>query len=480
MLDGRCTVQADDYCTVMRKIEELTRSWLARPLDTILADDSLVGQRLAAFDTLSLDFDVAIFGFCRWGQQRMYDFLADYDDPEIISTVEQFFLETVDAFPMRGLITTREAILHEHEPTTVPAPEAPLPDGRAPVLREPFPRAFADQNLFLQPWLQQTVVGAPGPLPVPLVEDGNGELHFYLLHLFSGRRRDDDCEAWAHRLIGDYFPGIHVHVIAVDTAIHCELGNVLGPCYATLQSLCQRGVFSAMITGPPCETWTAARHLPPPPGRERPRPLRSATRPWGLIRLDAAELRQLGTGSSLFLRSAALELRVALAGGGSVMEHPRTPDDPEYASVWRTMVQQGFLGCLDAARICQIHQFQFGAASVKPTNLRAVGLAGFLKFMHEEKDFTLPKPQYVLAGYDDFEHSFRTSAAKEYPPALCRALISSTFRALAARRRQHGTRIVPYAELADAEKSWMTAVEQAGRLTPAFGRTFLPDYQPHV
>ena len=85
-------------------------------------------------------------------------------------------------------------------------------------------------------------------------------------------------------------------------------------------------------TGPPCETWTAARHLvcEELQGRE---PKRSSSRPWGLAGLSHRELDQLHIGSHLMLNSMGIEMRIYHAGGGAVMEHPAILDQPDYASV---------------------------------------------------------------------------------------------------------------------------------------------------
>ncbi len=49
--------------------------------------------------------------------------------------------------------------------------------------------------------------------------------------------------------------------------------------------LARAGVFAVSLGGPPCETWSAARHLELESGKG-PRPLRSAMSSWGLTHLD--------------------------------------------------------------------------------------------------------------------------------------------------------------------------------------------------
>eukprot|EP00438_Fugacium_kawagutii_P007342 Skav219309 [mRNA] locus=scaffold1152:30478:33513:+ [translate_table: standard] len=474
-------IAQEDKETIFARLQVITHDWLQLYGAMDPDDGSLVHEWLQFLEDFPAGADVGFLGFCLWGQQAMYSFLETLEDVDAIEFVEAQFLETAGSHPMWELLTAFEAVHHEQEPQgDLPVLES-VPERRAPVLREPFPRCFRDQEVFLRPLFSQRILDAPGPQPVPLIQDAHGKLHLYILHLFAGRRRVDDCETWAHRLVEEYFgKDVTVHMIAVDTAIHPELCNVLGASYSAMVRLCDLGVFGLSLTGPPCETWTAARHLPTEhPDGKGPRPLRSATKAWGLPLLEYQELRQVDVGSQLYLRSAALELRVQLHGGGGVMEHPRTPEDVSYASVWRTEVQQGFLGQLDAAIICAVNQFQFGASSVKPTNLRALGMDGFLRYIHEEKDTTIPKPQAVLQGYDYFQKAYRTSAAKEYPPALCRALIKASFRALAVRRQRQGDRVLPLDAIPSDLQQWMAAVETANRHAAAFGLVHhLPDYQP--
>lgn len=50
--------------------------------------------------------------------------------------------------------------------------------------------------------------------------------------------------------------------MSVDTAIHAEYGNLdEGANYDRIVGLADRGIFAADLSGPPCETWSGARHL---------------------------------------------------------------------------------------------------------------------------------------------------------------------------------------------------------------------------
>ncbi len=90
-------------------------------------------------------------------------------------------------------------------------------------------------------------------------------------------------------------------MFSVDTAVHPEHGNLsAGQNLDLLLRLASEGLFCLCISGPPCETWSAARHNKLEDTKRRaPRPLRSASKPWGLSQLTMRELKQLTTGSHI-------------------------------------------------------------------------------------------------------------------------------------------------------------------------------------
>ena len=97
-----------------------------------------------------------------------------------------------------------------------------------------------------------------------------------------------------------------------------------GDNYKRILRLAGCGTFIGSLSGPPCETFSPARHMPKPdnfPGRW-PRPLRSMLRPWGLSALSQGELEQLRVGSQLYINSALVEFEVVHNGGYSLLEHP--------------------------------------------------------------------------------------------------------------------------------------------------------------
>ena len=152
----------------------------------------------------------------------------------------------------------------------------------------------------------------------------DGELTVYTLHLFSGRRCLEDCHWWMERLAPRYFPNIRVSMLSVDAAVHYTQYGDLGPGdnLRIITQLAIEGCLIASLSGPPCETFSAARRVrgDTPDAAFWPRPLRSSAEPWGIPFLSLRGLR--GTGSVLMLSGWNIEVPIVLGGGASEMEHP--------------------------------------------------------------------------------------------------------------------------------------------------------------
>lgn len=112
-------------------------------------------------------------------------------------------------------------------------------------------------------------------------------------------------------------------MLSIDTAVggaQCDL--LSGPGLDSLMRIVQTGIITGSLSGPPHETWSAARHLQLPPQLQAkwPRPLRSSDRGWGIAFLTQRELQQLATGSALMLLSSPSCFRV--------VRHSRDPREP--------------------------------------------------------------------------------------------------------------------------------------------------------
>eukprot|EP00438_Fugacium_kawagutii_P001623 Skav211741 [mRNA] locus=scaffold1548:167063:169049:- [translate_table: standard] len=420
--DAAFPAQLDDqlYFSLAPALTLTTRQWLAQHGAADIDEDVLADRWLACLcheDPADEAMNAEALVFLTWGQTAMYEMLDSLEDPDQIATVEEAFMAFADDHPMWHLLHQREQVLHERAPSP-PPPRQPVvhTDTRQIMLREPLPCNFRNQQQFLRPWTSPVLLGFPRCDRVPIVADCHGQRHIYILHLFSGHPRDEDCAHW-----------VFLHM--AFPALHAKPGRQRDTCHRRLAS------------------------------KTKPRPLRDADRLWGLRLLDSTELQQLRVGTALMFKGLEIQTDIVLHGGASVMEHPQEPEDPTFASIWRSEIQKNVIGRLPAAKLYTLAQYQYGAASVKPTALRSAGMNDFAGLFRSFADPSLPRPTNVLAGYDDFQKEFRTAAAKAYPPGLCRALIETAFISLSRRIQKSGTRAVQWDSLSDAERNWLAAVE---------------------
>ena len=267
--------------------------------------------------------------------------------------------------------------------------------------------------------------------------------------------------------------------MSIDTAVCGELCDLLrGPGLRALHNIVEAGLVAGTLSGPPCETWSAARHLQPPDGATArwPRPLRSEAQPWGLEFLTYKEVQQLSVGSALMLSNIEIEIKVVLRDGAALQEHPAPHDQEEYASVWRTALQRVLCRAAPHSKQIRIQQWKYGSVAVKPTIMRAMGLPYAAQSLHRQADPLRVRPEKLLQGVDEATGLFRTAQAKEYPSELCRALVVTLFEGLAKRRRAEGSTIRYASQLGEREAQWLSTVMQCSQTV--FAGHFLPDYQP--
>eukprot|EP00435_Cladocopium_sp_Y103_P009387 s2455_g2.t1 len=331
------------------------------------------------------------------------------------------------------------------------------------------------QNMLLAPLFTGRLL-IPDCLKVPICVE-KGKKVMWILHLFSGRRRKGDCHWWLSHIGHHLSPDIEVRLLSLDTAVHSTLGDLsAGANFRLVRDLAHRGAFAACLTGPPCETFSAARHIELD-DFVGPRPLRSAELPWGLPGRSSRELRQLDMGTELLLNSQQIEVATVLAGGGSLMEHPWENDDPSKASVWRTLAQTQWIMSLPGAFRHFVEQWKFGSPGIKPTCLRALNLGPeqiVQRALQDGMELWRARPQTQLKGRTS-AGVFRTAAAKEYSSALCRSLVVATLRGLRSRIEAHGT--IESVQLSSTESQWIVDAWNASHQVTR--QSFLPDYQGH-
>jgi len=181
-------------------------------------------------------------------------------------------------------------------------------------------------------------------------------------------------------------------------------------------------------------------------------------------------------GSRLFMHSIIAEVSLVLAGACSLMEHPAEHQDEARASVWRTQCHREWVMKLPDAWQHRIEQWQYGAAGVKPTTLRALNM-GPPHIVHQvlqtNRDPLALRPCNPLRGRTA-DGSFRTAAAKEYPVGLCRTLVLATLESLKYKISQFGT--CTAADLSASESVWLNSLYMKACSASLSGK-FLPDFQ---
>ena len=393
-----------------------------------------------------------------------------------VTAVESTYLDVVDSFPEWHLEQRRE---HLRTASAPDAPDLALPpavaDRRKFQLLEPLPDAIGEQQSVLSRALGGDLCAWPLRGGVPVLHRADGRRCIIFLHLFVGRRRDRDCHIWLQTLSPEYLPGYTCVMVSADTAIDGNLAA--GEALQSLLRLARAGVFAMVLTGPPCETWTSARRLPPASelAHRWPRPLRSASHPWGTHGLTTGELHQLSQGSSLMLTSLEIELHV-IHGGGAAMEHPDIPRDATHVSIWRTDLHRQLFGRRDICQQLRVEQWRFGATAIKPTILRFVGRPPLAKVLYQQYNYSHERPEQSLGGWDFETKSYRTAAAKEYPAEVCRALMLASLHGLRTRLYKDGSQPAHESQLEERDIAWMDRLAQSGL---AIARSHhLAGYQP--
>eukprot|EP00438_Fugacium_kawagutii_P033128 Skav217300 [mRNA] locus=scaffold1466:225258:230210:+ [translate_table: standard] len=403
--------------------------------------------------------DWAAIQFLDWGASDLLSGVDGFIDGEAEQLVDVAFsavAEVLPQFQQRQLcgsierrITYLQSTMDEPFPHRGDFGQARFPTRRTLPTTE-VPRAYRDQAQWHERLRAIQWKSMPSTSPTPLFASISQRPCFLVCHLFSGRRRTGDfhdaLHAWGERR------GYEVRILSMDTAVSEWYGDLLttAPSWRQLVRLYQNGWVAATLCGPPCETYTEARHNPPPadldPAQARrwPRPLRSCLEIFGLEGLSMRELKQLDYGTMFVLNMLSLAGGHLGRGGCFVMEHPGPPSQPDRASIWSLALTQLYRRHPD----CGFHvlsQWRWGARACKPTGFLTVGVPQFWKVMWQ---FHLPeaqRPDSVAIGVDS-SGRFKTTVLKEYPPQLCRALAESIGYQLEANARQGRVKSWPGAQ----------------------------------
>lgn len=413
--------------------------------------------------------------FIRWYRECMKDQMSEWTDPQLILQAEHDGYDLVTGLPLHYLIdrkpqwTRRGMALPPPSGCGIAAPKH--------VYSNKIYSAFENQNEFLadvnMPDLRQEMQRPP----IPYIHGENGERILIIVHLYSGRRRLWDFHHWIDELQSDLLDGWSVWTLSFDTAVHPKDGNLMGENFRRILRMASHGIFIGCMGGPPCETYSPARHMEKPPGfpGRWPRPLRSSSCVWGLQGLSLRELEQLRVGTKLYVHNALVEMEVVHNGGFAMLEHPADPMEEPKVSSWQTNFNRIFGKAMPSSIPIQIGQWKYGAESVKPTIIRSMGgdaetKRDFLSF----QDHSLIKPTSVLAGLDS-KGQFKTSAAKEYPWRLSKALAYTMLRGISRAVAKRPLRDVT-STLLEGDFEWLKSYARTSSCISADSH-WLPDYQ---
>ena len=366
--------------------------------------------------------------FLQWGQTDLGEVIAQFEDGEAEFLADNAFAEFATEFSTTTdkarLSFLRQRIRALLEQGPVYPHRLPRTNGRSTAQEQSdqVTMKFEEQSRWHDGLRKIVWDQGIAAKPIPRLLRGSTP-HFLVVHLFSGRRRHQDVHYWLAQWAEQR--GARITIISMDTAVSQEYGNLQEGTvsWEALEKLYEHGVVSATLAGSPCETFSAARHLPPPVQdslHRWPRPLRSAARLFGLQCLTRKELRQCRQGTAFALQTLYAAAQHLARGGLFLSEHPACPEDEDKASVWRTAL----IGLLTQDPDCQLQtfpQWKWGSATPKPTGLFSIRIPYLAKSMYACADPSLPYPTKVAQGLDT-DGSFNTAACKEYPPLFCRAL----------------------------------------------------------
>eukprot|EP00438_Fugacium_kawagutii_P019842 Skav227937 [mRNA] locus=scaffold146:464374:475885:- [translate_table: standard] len=422
----------------------------------------------------------AEFAFRRWGDSQLDDWIATLCDGEAEVFATDAFCSLSADLPHYDLLQRfhrLRALLAAESDPAVARPHRAIRWGpeqaRAGSSSQLVGRLLREQEAW-QAHLHTVRWDAFPVCPaIPQLVGPDGTPRFVVVHLFSGRRRPGDVHDCLHSLARDH--NIELLVLSVDTAVAPTLGDLglHSQAWKHLQECYQCGWVSATVIGSPCETFSEARHQPLEEGRTKPRPLRSATRLFGLDGLDGAEYAQLSMGSAFFLQGAFTLASHLTQGGMYISEHPAPPQDVSRATIWRSALLS-LMQRHPLVDFTVVPQYCWGAEAVKPTGLLTMNLPRFRRHLWSTSIPDAIRPTEGAIGRTSDGSGFRTGALKEYPSALCRGLATAVVSRLADAVRTGGTRTVNFS---GRHQTWSWVEDLNAASTIIRNGSWLPDYQ---
>ena len=248
-----------------------------------------------------------------------------------------------------------------------------------------------------------------------------------VVHFFSGYRRQGDLhEIIEHKVIDS---GQHIFVISVDLCMQRQSADLAT--HSAVKWWRDR-VFAGQIVsaggGPPCETYTAARHH-----AGGPRPLRSPDECRGIPGLTRREWAQITIGDRLLRFLLDILAALAIMGMSGFLEHPQYPvwlPPGQAVSIWELWVIR-LLRRLQCFSVVSFDQCVCGAEGKKPTTLLLLRLPRVRERLLCSGEWGRcshgPKAHGALIGRQQ-DGTFNTAKAKVYPPGLNRILGEEMYR----------------------------------------------------
>ena len=238
---------------------------------------------------------------------------------------------------------------------------------------------------------------------------------YCFVHFFSGFRRKGDIHQVLQQVTLE--KGVQVFVISVDICMQREQADL---CSDHSTSFWVNRVKAGQILGagggPPCETYTAARHQP-----GGPPPLRSQDFPVGLPAMTAKKRCQTAVGTTLVRFLCEVLFWVGAMGGCGFFEHPQWPAwlaAARPASVWISapLIMLSKLGCVSTV---SFDQCVLGTPFRKPTTILLVRLHSFRQAVLNfgQNGRCCHQTHEALKGRQQ-DGSFATAKAKVYPASL--------------------------------------------------------------
>lgn len=246
------------------------------------------------------------------------------------------------------------------------------------------------------------------------------------VHFFSGHRRCGDIQ---HQIEARWdVENIQLFCLSVDFCIQKTGGDLsLESSKKFWLERVASGAICGVGGGPPCETFTAARHM-----EGGPPPLRSYDWPQGLPHNSMRSWRQTRLGSILMRFMLTMICAVARMGGMAFLEHPAFPvwiASKRPCSVWSTSVLR-WLKRLQCAQLITFDQCLFGCQAKKPTTFLLIRMPSLWKeIANTGYAGRCDHPHgvhRVLKGRDS-SGAFNTAIAKIYPEKLNQAIARAAF-----------------------------------------------------